>query len=98
MSLIRNGLVISLRCACAGGMTSPPPEVKAKGISLAADRKSTRLNPVTNAHLVCRLLLEKKKNGNSHDYQSHPQSNTDNTHRNAQYKDTHRTSMLTPSP
>src|SRR3546814_6699767 len=27
-----------------------------------ADRKSTRLTPVTNAHLVCRLLLEKKKN------------------------------------
>src|SRR3546814_5215458 len=27
----------------------------------AADRKSTRLNSVTNAHLVCRLLLEKKK-------------------------------------
>src|SRR3546814_10326167 len=26
------------------------------------DRKSKRLNPVTNAHLVCRLLLEKKKN------------------------------------
>src|SRR3546814_8571627 len=26
-----------------------------------ADRKSTRLNPVTNAHIVCRLLLEKKK-------------------------------------
>src|SRR3546814_8466103 len=26
------------------------------------DRKSTRLTPVTNAHLVCRLLLEKKKN------------------------------------
>src|SRR3546814_1772194 len=25
------------------------------------DRKSTRLNPVTNAHLVCRLLLDKKK-------------------------------------
>src|SRR3546814_15228243 len=24
-------------------------------------RKSTRLTPVTNAHLVCRLLLEKKK-------------------------------------
>src|SRR3546814_5790525 len=23
------------------------------------DRKSTRLTPVTNAHLVCRLLLEK---------------------------------------
>src|SRR3546814_2534913 len=27
----------------------------------AQDRKSTRLPPVTNAHLVCRLLLEKKK-------------------------------------
>src|SRR3546814_5542462 len=26
-----------------------------------SSRKSTRLNPVTNAHLVCRLLLEKKK-------------------------------------
>src|SRR3546814_2121063 len=26
-----------------------------------ADRKSTRLTPVTNAHLVCRILLEKKK-------------------------------------
>src|SRR3546814_1966794 len=25
------------------------------------DRKSTRLTPVTNAHLVCRLLLETKK-------------------------------------
>src|SRR3546814_2849265 len=25
------------------------------------DRKSTRLNSRTNAHLVCRLLLEKKK-------------------------------------
>src|SRR3546814_1907480 len=29
------------------------------------DRKSTRLTPVTNAHLVCRLLLEKKKNNNT---------------------------------
>src|SRR3546814_4835016 len=26
-----------------------------------SDRKSTRLNSVTNAHLVCRLLLEKKQ-------------------------------------
>src|SRR3546814_9380382 len=25
------------------------------------DRKSTRRTPVTNAHLVCRLLLDKKK-------------------------------------
>src|SRR3546814_5462955 len=29
--------------------------------TLSGDRKSTRLNSVTNAHLVCRLLLEKKK-------------------------------------
>src|SRR3546814_4372550 len=32
------------------------------GNSGCRDRKSTRLNSVTNAHLVCRLLLEKKKN------------------------------------
>src|SRR3546814_5273743 len=31
-----------------------------------ADRKSTRLTPVTNAHLVCRLLLEKKNNQQQH--------------------------------
>src|SRR3546814_10370396 len=31
-------------------------------LALAQDRKSTRLTPVTNAHLVCRLMLEKKKN------------------------------------
>src|SRR3546814_3986365 len=30
------------------------------------DRKSTRLNSITNAHLVCRLLLEKKKKKNKH--------------------------------
>src|SRR3546814_1019749 len=29
---------------------------------LVEDRKSTRLNSSTNAHLVCRLLLEKKNN------------------------------------
>src|SRR3546814_1604527 len=29
------------------------------------DRKSTRLNPVTNAHLVCSLLLEKKNKQNT---------------------------------
>src|SRR3546814_3453776 len=31
-----------------------------KSTLVQVDRKSTRLNPVTNAHLVCRLLLEKK--------------------------------------
>src|SRR3546814_6572494 len=30
------------------------------------DRKSTRLNSVTNAHLVCRLLPEKKKPHSPH--------------------------------
>src|SRR3546814_9956618 len=30
------------------------------GQNIRPDRKSTRLTPVTNAHLVCRLLLEKK--------------------------------------
>src|SRR3546814_9315217 len=29
------------------------------------DRKSTRLNSVTNAQLVCRLMLEKKKRNNT---------------------------------
>src|SRR3546814_1135136 len=40
------------------------PAMRKKGwgrVINIADRKSTRLNPVTNAHLVCRLLLEKKK-------------------------------------
>src|SRR3546814_5217921 len=31
------------------------------GSAYPQDRKSTRLNSSTNAHLVCRLLLEKKK-------------------------------------
>src|SRR3546814_10693335 len=30
------------------------------------DRKSTRRTPVTNAHLVCRLLLEKKNKQHQH--------------------------------
>src|SRR3546814_7113369 len=34
--------------------------------SVKTDRKSTRLNSVTNAQLVCRLLLEKKKNNSTH--------------------------------
>src|SRR3546814_1177222 len=34
---------------------------RALGSRGIVDRKSTRLNSITNAHLVCRLLLEKKK-------------------------------------
>src|SRR3546814_3262406 len=33
-----------------------------RSVARYPDRKSTRLNSATNAHLVCRLLLEKKKN------------------------------------
>src|SRR3546814_3236120 len=35
-----------------------------QALHVRGDRKSTRLTPVTNAHLVCRLLLEKKKKEN----------------------------------
>src|SRR3546814_9486701 len=38
-----------------------PDGGRARGGEPREDRKSTRLTPVTNAHLVCRLLLEKKK-------------------------------------
>src|SRR3546814_3670509 len=34
--------------------------IAARMVQALGDRKSTRLNPVTNAHLVCRLLLETK--------------------------------------
>src|SRR3546814_2960650 len=48
-------------------------------VEVRPDRKSTRLTPVTNAHLVCRLLLEKKKQIPSHNIMttaniSHPTS------------------------
>src|SRR3546814_2684884 len=42
-------------------LSRPEPVLSRPKGSTKADRKSTRLNPVTNAHLVCRLLLEKKK-------------------------------------
>src|SRR3546814_10004455 len=37
------------------------PLIAARWLTEKEDRKSTRLNPVTNAHLVCRLLLEQIK-------------------------------------
>src|SRR3546814_1433161 len=60
-------LVVAALCALAalswwwavGSQSRVDPEFTQAFIDL--DRKSTRLNPVTNAHLVCRLLLEKKK-------------------------------------
>src|SRR3546814_6935745 len=44
-------------------------EVEAEAI---LDRKSTRLTPVTNAHLVCRLLLEKTKKIDEHNKHTLP--------------------------
>src|SRR3546814_8486727 len=44
------------RIAAADG-----PGLGAGRSAAAIDRKSTRLNSITHAHLVCRLLLEKKK-------------------------------------
>src|ERR1035438_1901359 len=35
--------------------------MKSMGVSILIDRKSTRLNSKSLRHLVCRLLLEKKK-------------------------------------
>src|SRR3546814_9838012 len=44
----------------------------------ARDRKSTRLNSVTNAHLVCRLLLEKKKRRTNKNQQNTSDELSDN--------------------
>src|SRR3546814_8464868 len=54
------------------------------------DRKSTRLNSVTNAHLVCRLLLEKKKNNLSktHTYVDNNKYN-EKTHSTLHISNTH---------
>src|SRR3546814_1354139 len=53
------------RSASPGAMERRPPDLEAaRNFRQLSDRKSTRLNPVTNAHLVCRLLLEKKKTTN----------------------------------
>src|SRR3546814_12977781 len=43
------------------GKLAQPLRAALTGRSVSPDRKSTRLNSITNAHLVCRLLLEKKK-------------------------------------
>src|SRR3546814_1109521 len=44
-----------------GGREPRHSGIRARAHAGVADRKSTRRTPVTNAHLVCRLLLEKKK-------------------------------------
>src|SRR3546814_9735931 len=47
----------------AGAFAGLAEEAKAQGVGI--DRKSTRLNSSTNAHLVCRLLLENTKTKSS---------------------------------
>src|SRR3546814_7719446 len=44
----------------AGRGHRPGPVSRGQPAADRGDRKSTRLTPVTNAQLVCRLLLEKK--------------------------------------
>src|SRR3546814_1008514 len=47
----------------AGNFLARTEDISMRAFDAIADidRKSKSLNPVTNAHLVCRLLLEKKK-------------------------------------
>src|SRR3546814_7726590 len=60
------------------------PAASAKGVVVMntpfGDRKSTRLNPVTNAHLVCRLMLENTKNNTFSIPTNHKQHKLINTH------------------
>src|SRR3546814_4460038 len=67
--VVGSGATASLRHAFNGTITVAPAQIAGgsagNGFSiefagLPSARKSTRLNPVTNAHLVFRLLLEKK--------------------------------------
>src|SRR3546814_1188971 len=50
---------VSLDALMASVAEQYQPLAQARNLEFR-DRKSTRLNSVTNAHLVCRLLLEKK--------------------------------------
>src|SRR3546814_6018176 len=47
--------------AAVAGVPTPLWLLNKSDLLAGPDRKSTRLNSSTNAHLVCRLLLEKKK-------------------------------------
>src|SRR5213594_3416293 len=49
----------------SSGAQSGPRQSPTEG-----DRKSTRRTPVTNAYLVCRLLLEKKKKKHKYSYKT----------------------------
>src|SRR3546814_8107013 len=66
------GTLANIYCDENGDLVADTPTDPAKLLNpdtlvfayTPVDRKSTRLNSVTNAHLVCRLLLEKKKKNN----------------------------------
>src|SRR3546814_1195104 len=49
----------------AGTRRAHPTTARAIDIACIVSRKSTRLNPVTNAHLVCRLPLEQQNISNT---------------------------------
>src|SRR3546814_9418459 len=71
VSARRHARFRALRFGLSAGRGRPAPDLlclgardrraRERGVGPLSDRKSTRLTPVTNAHLVCRLLLEKKK-------------------------------------
>src|SRR3546814_10411412 len=46
---------------CRRGGRSGPPYCRARGLRTGKIGRGHVCTPVTNAHLVCRLLLEKKK-------------------------------------
>src|SRR3546814_3394048 len=50
----------------AGAQVPAPDRGADRALHLRLDRKSTRLNSITNAQLVCRLLLEKKNRITTH--------------------------------
>src|SRR3546814_9951204 len=52
--------ILGLQLADARAPGYDATDDRGRRIQIKADRKSTRLNSSTNAHLVCRLLLEKK--------------------------------------
>src|SRR3546814_2074870 len=67
-------MVVPGRCLVFRNMGALEEQFPGALRHIGLDRKSTRLNSVTNAHLVCRLLLEKKnKYYISHHLQIHNQ-------------------------
>src|SRR2546422_6652881 len=52
-------------CHCRGGIRSCPVALNLCAENHPSNRDCTRLNHPLNCHLVCRLLLEKKKNSNN---------------------------------